>query len=75
MKSTLTKALVAVTAISFSTLAYAAKDFTAADSDGNGKVTWEEAAAANPEMTQEAFKALDKDGDGTLSAEEYNAAG
>jgi Ca2+-binding EF-hand superfamily protein len=41
-----------------------------ADTDHNGKVTFEEMSKAAPDMTQERFKALDRNKDGVLSQED-----
>ncbi len=38
-----------------------------ADANNDGKVTYDEAKAVRPKMTEERFKALDKDGDGVLT--------
>lgn len=40
------------------------------DTNGDGKVSFEEAKAVFPSITEKKFKARDKDGDGYLSAEE-----
>ncbi len=46
-----------------------------ADADGDGKVTYEEALAANPHMLQSAFHYLDRNGDGVVSAEDETYKG
>lgn len=43
-----------------------------ADTNNDGKVSFEEAKAAFPRMTQERFKKLDRNGDGYLSAADRN---
>lgn len=53
-----------------STLALAA-DFAAVDADGSGAVSMDEAKAAMPDLTDEAFQAADADGSGDLSPEEF----
>lgn len=45
-----------------------------ADTDGDGMVSFEEASAAMPDMTEETFSAADANGDGMLDAEEIAAA-
>ena len=61
-------AVLAVSAFAF-TAAHAAelKDI---DADGNGSISMEEAKAAMPDLSEDAFKAADANGDGTLNAEE-----
>ena len=55
-----------------SALAFAqTPDFAAVDADASGAVSMEEAQAAMPDLTEEAFKAADADGSGDLSAEEF----
>ncbi|EKE45832.1 hypothetical protein OCGS_0058 [Oceaniovalibus guishaninsula JLT2003] len=44
------------------------------DTDGDGQVTFGEASAAMPDLTEENFVAIDTDGDGVLSADEVSAA-
>ena len=46
----------------------------AADTDGDGMISFEELSAANPDVTQEAFDSADSDGDGMLNDEEMTAA-
>jgi len=58
-----------------SSLAFAAEDkFKAADTNGDGALTFEEALAAMPTTTEEEFKSSDLDGNGTLSPEEFATA-
>lgn len=69
------KAILAATAI-LGTAGFAfaqAADFAAADADASGTVSMEEAMAAVPGLTEDAFKAADADGSGDLNAEEYAA--
>lgn len=49
----------------------ATTDFSTADSDRSGAVSWTEFALLFPDVTEEEFKLADIDGDGELSAEEY----
>jgi Ca2+-binding EF-hand superfamily protein len=42
-----------------------------ADTDGDGKLSWEEALAAG--MDSETFKRMDADGNGFLTQEEFGA--
>lgn len=51
----------------------AATDFATVDADVSGGVSWTEAYAAWPTLTEEAYKAADVDASGELSAEEYAA--
>lgn len=44
------------------------------DTDGNGKLSRDEAKAGNPNMTDEVFDQIDTDGDGYISPEEDKAA-
>ncbi|MEA3189290.1 MAG: hypothetical protein QOD99_3120 [Chthoniobacter sp.] len=46
-------------------------EFDTFDKNGDGYVTFEEAKAARPNMTEERFKLRDTDGDGKLSREEF----
>lgn len=46
----------------------------AADKNGDGKVTLEEAQAAMPDMTKERFTAADRNGDGVFTSEDIVAA-
>jgi len=51
----------------------AATDFATVDADASGGVSWTEAYAAWPTLTEDAFKTADTDANGELSAEEYAA--
>lgn len=65
--------LIAIAALAAaSSMAFAA-DFAAADTDGSGAVSMDEAKAAMPDLSDDAFKAADADGSGDLSAEEFTA--
>jgi Ca2+-binding EF-hand superfamily protein len=46
------------------------KTITKADTNGDGKVTFEELQAVRPGITKEAYNKLDKNGDGVLSKED-----
>ncbi|MDZ5697503.1 EF-hand domain-containing protein [Chelativorans sp. M5D2P16] len=48
-------------------------EWDAADTDGDGRISREE-AMANPNMTDAAFDEIDLDGDGYISPEEDKAA-
>lgn len=50
-----------------------AADFSTADANGDGQVTYEEAVAVLPDLTEDQFKAADTDSNGTLSEAEYDA--
>ncbi len=65
------KLLAIILATGFASTAAIAADFTAVDADQNGSVTMEEAKAAMPELTEDAFKAADGDQNGELSADEF----
>ncbi|NNJ76200.1 MAG: calmodulin [Anderseniella sp.] len=65
------KLLAIVLATGFASTAALAADFTAVDADQNGSVTMEEAKAAMPELSEDAFKAADGDQNGELSADEF----
>jgi Ca2+-binding EF-hand superfamily protein len=67
------KLLAIILATGFASTAALAADFTAVDADQNGSVTMEEAKAAMPELTEDAFKAADGDQNGELSADEFAA--
>lgn len=67
-------ALTAAALLSASSVAYAAMaDWSAADKDGDGKVTEAEFTEANPDAAAQ-FAAIDTDGSGDISADEYKAA-
>jgi Ca2+-binding EF-hand superfamily protein len=65
------KFLAILLASGFASAAALAADFGAVDADQNGSVTMEEAKAAMPDLTDDAFKAADGDQNGELSAEEF----
>jgi hypothetical protein len=66
-------ALTAAALLSASSTAYAAMaDWSAADADGDGKVTEAEFTTANPDAADQ-FAGLDADSSGNLSADEYKA--
>ena len=71
------KTLIAAAASAFLALpgaAHAAEgDFSSIDVDGDGKITFEEVAAAQPLWTLTLIESLDEDGDGMLNREEYEA--
>lgn len=67
------KFLAIILATGFASTAAIAADFAAVDADQNGSVTMEEAKAAVPELTEDAFKAADGDQNGELSADEFAA--
>ncbi len=67
------KLLLAAALLAAPATAFAAADFAAVDADKSGAVSMEEAKAALPDLTEEAFKAADKDGSGDLNAEEFAA--
>jgi len=48
-------------------------EFSRGDTDGDGKLSLEEAKAGNPNMTDEVFGQIDADGDGFISPEEDKA--
>ena len=70
MKTIILSSLV-VLGLSTAAFAQAATDFTAVDADASGGVSFAEASAVWPELTEDAFKVADADGNGELSAEEY----
>jgi len=72
MKKIILSSLV-VLGLSSAAFAQAATDFTSVDADASGGISYTEAVAAWPDLTQEAFAAADVDGNGELSAEEYDA--
>jgi hypothetical protein len=45
--------------------------FAAADTDKSGGISFKEATAIHPSLTQEQFDAVDKDKNGSLSEEEF----
>jgi Ca2+-binding EF-hand superfamily protein len=64
----------AVLAVSLLTATSAqAAEFADIDTDGDGLISVEEATAAMPDVTEDAFAAADKDADGNLNADEYAA--
>ncbi len=65
------KFLAILLASGFASTAALAADFSAVDADQNGSVTIEEAKAAMPDLSDDAFKAADGDQNGELSAEEF----
>lgn len=46
-------------------------DFATVDTDASGAISWAEAIAALPSLTEEAFTAADEDESGELSEDEY----
>ncbi len=59
-------------AIGFSSQVIAAeKEFDQVDANADGTLTYEEVAAAMPDMSEDQFKAADSDGDGVLSKPEW----
>lgn len=48
-------------------------EFSAADKDGDGKLSRDEAKAANSNITDEVFDKIDTNGDGFISPEEDKA--
>lgn len=48
-------------------------EFSTADSDRSGTVSWTEFSLLFPDVTEEEFKLADTDGDGELSEDEYAA--
>lgn len=49
-------------------------EFDAGDTDGDGRISREEAMAGNPNMIDEVFDQIDTDGDRYISSEEDKAA-
>lgn len=49
----------------------AEKEFDKVDANADGTLTFEEVAAAMPDMNEDQFKAADTDGDGVLSKPEW----
>lgn len=70
MKKIILSSLV-VLGLSTAAFAQAATDFATVDADASGGVSWAEASAAWPALTEDAFKTADADASGELSAEEY----
>ena len=70
MKKIILSSLV-VLGLSTAAFAQAATDFATVDADASGGVSWVEASAAVPTLTEDAFKTADADASGELSAEEY----
>jgi Ca2+-binding EF-hand superfamily protein len=62
--------LAALAAAALTISAAQAAELSEVDTDGNGTVSMEEAKAAMPDMTEEAFKAADADESGELNEEE-----
>ena len=60
-----------VLGLSTAAFAQAATDFATVDADASGGVSWAEASAAVPTLTEDAFKTADADASGELSAEEF----
>ncbi len=50
-----------------------AAEFTEVDSDEDGMISMEEAVAAMPDLTEDAFAATDTDADGSPNADEFAA--
>ncbi|QKV17226.1 calmodulin [Oricola thermophila] len=67
------KLLVAVAALAAATGLAMAAEFAEVDADASGTVSMDEAMAAMPELTEDAFAAADADGSGDLSPEEFAA--
>ncbi|KAB7613707.1 EF-hand domain-containing protein [Amylibacter sp. SFDW26] len=67
------KIILALTAATFSTAAFAA-DFATVDVDQDGAISPEEFSAAMPDVDSNAFLAADTDQSGTLSEEEMTTA-
>ena len=49
----------------------AEKEFDTVDANADGTLSFEEVAAAMPDMNEDQFKAADTDGDGVLSKPEW----
>lgn len=49
------------------------EDFTAADINGDGQITYEEAATVIEGLTEDMFNAADADASGALNEDEFNA--
>jgi Ca2+-binding EF-hand superfamily protein len=66
------KKILAALAISLlATTAAQAAEMADVDTDGSGTVSMEEASAAMPDLSEDAFNAADADGDGSLNADEF----
>lgn len=65
------KLLIAAAALAATSSLALAQDFASVDIDASGAVSLEEAAAAIPSLTEEAFITADADGSGDLSPEEF----
>ncbi|HEY8593897.1 MAG TPA: EF-hand domain-containing protein [Devosiaceae bacterium] len=48
-------------------------DFAQVDANGDGAISYDELAAALPDVTQDQFNAADADQNGSLSTDEYAA--
>lgn len=68
------KKLFAVLAVSLLTISAAkAAEFTEVDTDESGTISMDEAVAAMPDLTEDAFAAADTDSDGELNPDEFAA--
>ncbi len=68
------KKFLAVLAVSLLTATAAqAAEFGEVDTDADGAITLEEAVAAMPDLTEDAFAAADTDEDGSLNPDEFAA--
>lgn len=63
--------LITLTAFGLAQTAFAANMM---DADGDGNVTFEEAQASHPDLTQDAFNEMDANQDGVLDQDEITAA-
>ncbi len=75
MTSAIKTTLAAIAALGLTTGIALAQtpEFPAVDANADSAISWEELAAAWPDMTQEQFTTADADASGGLSAEEYAA--
>lgn len=77
MKKLATLAAAAVAVATFGSVALAqdasADKFAKADGNKDSAVTWEEAVAAFPSLTEDLFKKADANADGKLDAAEFAA--
>ncbi len=64
--------VIALTAATIGTAAFAAMEDV--DTDGDGVVSFTEMLAVYPTLTEEGFGAIDTNGDGVVDAEEMTAA-